>query len=88
MSKHGGARPNAGRKTKADELKLVERLTPLADLAYAALEQGLEQANPLFVKMWFEYMHGKPNQRLDVNANVEVHKKELPPFMKANERQS
>ena len=24
----------------------------------------------------------------EVNANVEVHKKELPPFMKANERQS
>jgi hypothetical protein len=61
-----------GRPPKADELKLIERLTPLSDLAYAALEQGLEQANPLFVKMWFEYMHGKPNQRVDVNATVET----------------
>lgn len=69
----------AGRKTKADELKLVERLTPLADLAYAALEQGLEQANPLFVKMWFEYMHGKPSQKID--ADVELNVKQLPSWL-------
>jgi hypothetical protein len=88
MSKHGGSRPNAGRKTKAEEAKLVERLTPLADLAYKAFESGLKQGEQWAVKMWFEYMHGKPSQMIDVNANVEVHKKELPPFMKSNESQS
>jgi hypothetical protein len=60
-----------GRPSKADELKLVERLTPLADLAYLALERGLKEGNALFVKMWFEYMYGKPNQKVDVNAKVE-----------------
>jgi hypothetical protein len=88
MSKHGGSRPNAGRKTRADEQQLVERLTPLSPKAYSALESGLDEGEHWAVKLWFEYMHGKPNQRLDVNANVEVHKKELPPFMKSNESQS
>jgi len=70
MSKHGGARNGAGRKPKADEVALIERLTPLADTAFAALEQGLNEKNPAFVKLWFEYMYGKPKQ--DISANVEL----------------
>ena len=37
---HGGKRDGAGRKTKADELQLIEKLTPLEPLAYAALMKG------------------------------------------------
>ncbi len=70
MSKHGGARNGAGRKPKADEIALIERLTPLAAPAFAALESGLNDGNPAFVKLWFEYMYGKPKQ--DINANVEL----------------
>lgn len=81
----GGSRSGAGRKPKADEVALIERLTPLADSAYSALESGLNEGNPAFVKLWFEYMYGKPKQ--DITANVEVIKKELPPFMKSNEEE-
>lgn len=80
----GGSRSGAGRKPKADEVALIERLTPLADSAYSALESGLNEGNPAFVKLWFEYMYGKPKQ--DISANVEVIKRELPPFMKSNEK--
>lgn len=72
MGKHGGSRNGAGRKPKADEVALIERLTPLADLAYSALEKGLEERNPVFVKLWFEYFHGKPNQQLDVTSGGEA----------------
>jgi hypothetical protein len=70
----GGARPGAGRKPKADELKLIERLSPMADDAYKALHNGVKSKNPMFVKLWMEYMHGKPSQRietqqLDENGN-------------------
>lgn len=70
MSNHGGARNGAGRKPKADEIKLIERLTPLADSAYAALESGLNDGNPAFVKLWFEYMYGKAKQQIDIDAKL------------------
>jgi len=66
----GGHREGSGRKPKADEILLVEKLTPLSDLAYKALENGLKEGNGLFVKLWFEYMYGKPNQKVDLNADI------------------
>jgi len=68
--KYNGGNKNAGRKPKADEVKLIERLTPLADSAYSALEKGLDEGNPVFVKLWFEYYHGKPKQTIDLDATV------------------
>jgi len=69
---HGGVRPNAGRKPKADEIQLIERLSPLADDAYKALHAGLKEGNPAFVKLWFEYMHGKPKQTIDQSNTGEL----------------
>lgn len=70
-SKWGGKRANAGRPTKADEVKLIETLTPLAPLAFDALEHGLKEKNPIFVKLWFEYYYGKPQQKIDHTTNGE-----------------
>lgn len=67
---NGGKREGAGRKPKADEVKLIERLTPLADSAYAALEAGLNEGNPVFVKLWFEYFYGKPKQTIDLDTTI------------------
>ena len=39
---NGGKREGAGRKPKADELELIEKLSPLHDLAMDALKKGLE----------------------------------------------
>jgi hypothetical protein len=41
MGKAGGARENAGRKSKAEEQSLIEKLTPLEPLAFAALQSAL-----------------------------------------------
>ena len=59
----------AGRKPKCDEVKLIERLTPLAPVAFAALERGLDEGNPVFVKLWFEYFYGKPKQQMDITSD-------------------
>lgn len=72
MKKHGGSRSGAGRKPKGDEVALIERLTPLADSAFKALESGLKEKNPAYVKLWFEYMYGKPSQQLSIDSNVEI----------------
>ena len=39
----GGKRTNAGRKAKADELQLLEKLSPMEDLSLQVLEDGLKK---------------------------------------------
>ncbi len=40
VENRGGKRKGAGRKPKAEELNLIEKLTPLEPLAFEALEAG------------------------------------------------
>jgi hypothetical protein len=68
---NNGGHKTAGRKPKADEQKLIERLTPLADKAYSALEKALSKGDSWAVKMWFEYNYGKPNQLIETNDLTE-----------------
>ena len=62
---HGGKRGNAGRKPKADEQDLIERLTPLAKDGYKALANALKDEQGWAVKLFFEYMYGKPKQQIE-----------------------
>jgi len=71
MSTHGGKRIGAGRKPKAEEQKLIEKLTPLNDLALESLKKGLEKEQ-WAVKLYFEYFYGRPQQRVDVTSNEET----------------
>lgn len=66
--KHGGPRPNSGRPTKADEVKLVERLSPMDDIAFLKLQQGLNKGDFQFVKLFFEYRYGKPKEKVDITS--------------------
>ena len=67
--KYNGGYKNAGRKPKADEVKLIERLTPLADVAFDALKQGIENGDTAMIKLWFEYFYGKPKQQMDITSD-------------------
>lgn len=76
---NGGARVGAGRKPKAEEQKLIERLTPLADAGYKALENALKDEQGWAVKLFFEYLYGKPKQSIEqknINYNQELTKEE------------
>mgnify|MGYP001480606438 FL=1 len=72
MNTHGGKRIGAGRKPKAEEQKLIEKLTPLNDLALESLKKGLEKKEQWAVKLYFEYFYGRPQQRVDVTSNEET----------------
>ena len=65
---NGGARKGAGRKPKADEQQLIEKLTPLSKDAYNALNNALKDEQGWAVKLFFEYMYGKPNQSTDLKV--------------------
>lgn len=62
----------AGRKPKADEQQLVERLTPLSDDAYKALNNALKEEQEWAVKLFFEYLYGKPKQTIDNNNTHKI----------------
>mgnify|MGYP000722070011 CR=1 FL=1 len=65
--KNNRGHKGSGRKPKADEQKLVEKLTPLAEPAYKALTNALKDEQGWAVKLFFEYMYGKPKQVIDQN---------------------
>lgn len=64
---NGGARKGAGRKPKADEQKLIEKLSPLEPLALKALKEAIQDNQSWAVKMYMEYVYGKPRERKDIN---------------------
>lgn len=65
----GGYREGAGRKPKADEEKLLQRLSPLEDLAFEKLKEGIGKGDVQCLKLFFEYMYGKPKQSIDANVS-------------------
>lgn len=64
--KNGGARPNAGRKPKIEEIALIERLSPMDDIALAALERGVNNGEFPFVKLFMEYRFGKAKEHTTI----------------------
>jgi hypothetical protein len=67
---HGGARPNSGRKPKADEIAQIE----LMDSVMIPIEVWQALANKVYegdtqaIKTWLEYRYGKPKQNVDVTS--------------------
>ena len=64
---HGGIRDNSGRKGKAEEQKLIEKLGPLMPEAFAALKDSIADRESWAVKMAFEYFYGKATETKNIN---------------------
>lgn len=62
----GGYRPGAGRKPKAEEIELIERLTPFDKIALKELEKGIKRGDFAFIKLFMEYRFGKPKEKIDI----------------------
>ena len=68
---YGGKREGAGRPSKAEEIKLIERLKPLEEKAFKALEAGLDAGDFKFTQLFYNYYAGKPRETKDVNVTTE-----------------
>jgi hypothetical protein len=66
---NGGKRDKAGRKPKAEEQKLIEKLSPLMPSAYKALKNALADDESWAVKLAMEYFYGKPRQQMDITTD-------------------
>ena len=69
--KNNGGHANSGRKSKADEVKLIERLSPLEPKAFEALKAGIETGEFKFVQLFYHYYAGKPRETKDITLNAE-----------------
>jgi len=71
-SGRGGAREGAGRKKRLEEHEIMQRLSPLHDIAIQALSAGLEKHDMKAVDIYFRYAYGLPTQRVEskIEANL------------------
>lgn len=68
----GGAREGAGRKSKAEEQGLIEKLTPLEQSAFDALKEAISDKKDWAVKLYFNYMYGMPKQIIDQKTELKI----------------
>jgi len=67
----GGKRENAGRKSKSEEVQLLEKLGALEPLAFLALEKGLEKGDFKFTQLFYNYYAGKPRETKEITVTNE-----------------
>jgi hypothetical protein len=67
----GGAREGAGRKPKADEIKVIEQMDAVAtpSEAWQALWAKCVEGDTQAIKTWLNYRFGMPVQRTETDGN-------------------
>lgn len=70
--KNNGGHKTAGRKSKAEEVQLIERLTPLEPQAFDALKKGIENGDFKYVQLFYNYYAGKPRETKDITINEDL----------------
>lgn len=61
----------AGRKPKADEIKLIEQMDAIAvpETIWKALLDKVKDGDTQAIKTWLQYRYGMPKQVIDQNNN-------------------
>ena len=76
VENRGGSRQGAGRKPKAQEQKLIERLDAIIDKdeALSKLGELVAKGDMRAVQLYLSYRYGKPKemQQIDVNTKVNI----------------
>jgi hypothetical protein len=68
----GGKRDGSGRKSKADEFKLLDKLSPMEDLFIQVLHDGLKKGDYKFAQLFANYYYGKPRETQDITLNQDT----------------
>ena len=69
--KYNGGHRTAGRKPKAEEMALIDKLNPLEEEGLKQLKEGVERGEFRYVKLFFQYYYGKPTERRELNVSHE-----------------
>jgi len=70
---NGGKREGAGRKSKSEEMQLIEMLNKHIDKddAIKKLKSKIDEGDFKALQMYMNYMYGKPKETKDVTINAE-----------------
>jgi hypothetical protein len=90
IENRGGKRDGAGRKPKAQEQQLIERLDSIIDEdeVLQVLKQLIKDGDLRAVQLYLSYRRGKPKDTMDLNTTGEgigIDFKELITAIKSND---
>ena len=82
--RHGGSRPNAGRKRRMEEHEIIEKLSPMSEIAFKVLQEKIADGDMKAIQIFMSYFIGLPTQKIESkiegnlnSVSVEVIKPEL-----------
>ena len=69
--KNNGGNKNAGRKPKADEVKVAEEMDAvlIPKAVWQALAEKVKEGDGQCIKTWLSYRYGMPKQSTDITTN-------------------
>ena len=72
--KNNGGHKTAGRKPKADEIKLIKQMDAVAvpSSIWKALHNKVIEGDTQAIKTWLQYRYGMPKQQTDITSNGET----------------
>ena len=62
----------SGRKARSKDIEMIERLSPLDDIAFEKLKEGIENGQFAYLKLFFLYRFGSPISIQEVTVNSET----------------
>jgi len=73
MGQNGGSRPGAGRKSKIQEIKVIEQMDAISvpEEIWKALLFKCKEGDTAAIKLWLSYRFGMPKQQVDITSNGE-----------------
>lgn len=71
---NGGARKGAGRKPKAEEMKLIEQLDKVIDResVIKELKKLVEEGDFKAIQLYMNYIYGRPKETKDITVSSET----------------
>jgi len=62
----------SGRRPKSEDIAMIEKLTPLDEIAFIKLKEGIESNQFAYLKLYFLYRFGRPREVQELTINNEV----------------
>jgi hypothetical protein len=66
--KMAGLIGRSGRRPQEENVALIQKLTPLDDIAFEMLKKGIEENKFPYLKLYFQYKYGRPREMKEINV--------------------
>jgi hypothetical protein len=63
--KNGGYRPGSGRKRRMEEHEIIQKLQPMAEIAFNVLREKIAEGDMKAIQIFMSYYIGLPTQKIE-----------------------